>query len=826
MFRPDALAASDDGYFVRGIVRDSISDSPLGYASVIVDGAPRGTVADADGLFELTVPETAKALKISCMGYETKTIPIRRTRLGIIAVYLSPQTVELAEVVAHRAKYSKKNNPAVDFVRKLRSSSSLTDPLRHDYYRYDSYTRQTMGLDNVSKENGSFTRMPFLAEHVDTSEISGKPYLTLILSENRASSYHRNSPRRSATIIEATHTDGIDEMFAGSTLSTFLDDALPEFDLYQSDINMLQNRFVSPLSPIGPDFYKYYLTDTVETPAEKQIVLSFYPRNRASLGFMGHIYVPVGDTTMFIRKVEMRVPPEINLNYIDNMAVSQTFDRAPDGSRLKTSDEIALELSVAGKGAMFARRSTFYENHSFEAFSDSVFNISNSGLPKNAGDSVYWASARITGLKPGESRTDKLMSQIRSVPVLYWGEKIIRILFSSYISTSSNSKFDIGPVNSMISYNSLEGLRLRAGGMTTAALSPRWFGRFYVAHGFKDHRWKYGAEAEYCFEDKALHSREFPIRSIRATSSYDIYRPGQAFLFTTPDNVILSLRRLSDDRATYQRLQRLEFNYEWDSHFSVMAALYNTRQESSATLQMTDGYGQNIKNYCQNTLEVAVRYAPGEKFYQFRSYRIPVNFDAPAVTLRHRYTPAWMPGTDYGSSVTDLNIQKRWWFSAWGCLDTSVSGAQVWGRAPLLDLISPPANLSYIIEPGTFSLLNPMEFMLSSYVGADVTYMANGAIFNYLPYVKKLKLREVFGVRGFWGDLSKKADPRLNPHMPQFPAGTAMAEMSHTPYLEASVGIDNIFTVLRIDYVWRLTYRNMPYTIDRSGVRVSMRFSF
>lgn len=829
MMMGQAVAWADATYFVRGIVRDSITDQPLPYASVMVSGLDRGCVSDSRGIFEMMVPADAQALQVSCLGYEKKTVPLRRNSLNMYAVYLSPSTTELRELVVRKSKYSKKNNPAVDFVNRLRSSSGLTDPRRNDYYAYDKYERIVLGLNDFDAGSGGSlkSKFHFLAEHVDTSEVSGKPYLSLLVKEKSARESFRRSPEATRQVVDGVRSVGIDEIVGQESMRVFMEDVMREIDLYDNDITLMQNRFVSPLSRIAPDFYKFYLTDTVNVAGERCVVLSFYPHNHAAFGFMGHVYVPMGDTTMFIRKVEMHVPRDINLNFVENLYISQTYDRAPDGSRLKTSDNLTVELGALG-AKMYAARTTAYANHSFEAIPDSVFGGDGKSIEVEGADArtdEFWEQARLTGIARGESRVDELMRQLRSVPIYYWGEKILRVAFMGYVPVAHNDKIDFGPVNSVLSFNSIERVRLRAGGMTTAALSPRWFGRGYVAYGFKDHRWKYNAEAEYSFIDKKEHSREFPVRSVRLTSQYDLERPGEQYLFTSEDNIVLSLKRMSDDRAMYRRLNKVEFIHEWRSGWSVNLTLANTRRTAAPTMPLLLGDGTPVGHLDENSAELTLRFAPGEKFFQTRTYRIPVNLDAPAITLRHTFAPRIM-GARYGVNRTDIDVQKRWWFSAFGYLDSYIGGGRVWGRTAFMNLFTPNVNLSYIVQPRSFDLLNPMEFMSTTNAWWELTYWANGALLNYIPIVKKLKLREVFGFRGYWGTLDDKCNPAHDPNLLQFPAETGITRLDRGPYMEASVGLENIFKVLRVDYVWRLNYRDVPYAIDRSGLRIAIHMTF
>lgn len=829
----ETLFAAEGSYFVRGIVRDSISGDPLPYASIVVGKSPQGSVCDGQGIFEMTVPDNSKYLQVSCMGYDKKIVPLKRNSINMYVIYLSPSNTELKEIIVKKEKYSKKNNPAVDFLNRLKGDASLTDPKRNDYYSYDKYERITLGLNDFDAEdqNRIARQIPELAEHVDTSEVSGRPYLSLMVKEKKSRTNYRKSPHAEKEIIDGSRSAGIDEILDQQSMRVFMEDVLREIDLYDNDINLLQNRFVSPLSRIAPDFYKFYLTDTVEVNGERCIVLSFYPHNRSAFGFIGQVYVPEGDSTMFIRKVEMRVPKEINLNWVDNLYISQTFDRAPDGSRLKKSDDLTLELSiVAGKGKMYASRRSSYYNHSFERLPDESFGGGGASV-QIAGaedrDDSYWEEARaVTFINNGEKKVGDLMGKIRRVPFFYWSERIIKILFSGYIPIGKNSKFDFGPVNSVLSFNSIEDVRLRAGGMTTANLSPRWFGRFYVAYGFKDHRWKYQLELEYSFLDKKYHSREFPSQSIRLVSMYDLDRPGEHYDYTSPDNIVLSFGRMKNDRATYRRYNSIAFNYETYHNFTANVEVANVRQDAAPTMPFIDGYGERIAHYSENQITLTLRYAPGEKFYQTRTYRIPINLDAPAITLRQTYAPKGLFGAKYNINKTEIYLEKRWWFSSWGYLDSYISGGHVWSTTPFMSLHIPNVNTSYIVQPRSFALLNPMEFISSSYTSWEFVYMANGAILNYIPFVKKLKLREVFGFRGYWGTLDKKSNPDLHPELLRFPVGTGETKLDHGPYMEASVGLENIFRVLRVDYVWRINYRHVPYKIDRHGIRIAVHITF
>lgn len=823
---------------LTGIVRDSLTREPVPFATVFLIGTDRGTLTDDNGQYTLTTALRFDSVQGAAMGYDTRRLPAPPRRDNMrLDIDLHSTGVMLGTVVAKPRKehYSKKNNPAVDFMERIRATADINDPRKRDNYNYDKYERITLAINdyhfNDSARSGIDRQFKFLKDYVDTNKLSGKPILNVALREKISSVHHRLKPSAGEKeYVTAIRNSGLDEFLDPQSTQLFYEDVMREIDVYRNDITLLQQRFVSPLSRIAPDFYKFYLTDTVEIDSVRCIELTFVPRNPSTMGFTGRFYVPQGDSTMFIKRIVMRVPHDINLNFIDNLLVTQDYDRGADGSRLKRSDEMLVEASLlSGLPGMFASRTTIYTNHDFNPANDQK--IFNRGLSQiyapgaHSRDTVYWAENRTAPIDRGVGHIDRMMRQLRSKPLYYWGEKVVKTFASGYITTGNPSKFDIGPLTSTFSSNSLEGFRLRLGGMTTANLSRRLFARGYGAYGFKDHKWKYRGELEYSFRDKTYHSREFPVHSLRFTHQYDMNMLGQRFVSNNQDNMFMSLRRGKDIQMTYQRLTKLEYILEMENNLSITGRLQNAREEATRYMTFVNGHGESFRDYTMNSATIELRYAPGEKFYQMKTGRVQINFDAPVLTLSHTFAPKGILGNRFGLNVTELSFTKRFWFSAFGYTDVFLKGGHVWSRSPYPNLLIPNANLSYFIQLESFSCMNPMEFVNDSYMQWDLTYWANGAILNYIPLLKKLKLREAFFCRGLWGNLSDRNRPWLNPELFAFPADARTQMMTRTPYIEAGIGIDNLFKVLRVDYTWRLTYRDNPGAC-RGGLRFMFHFSF
>ncbi|MBQ1738016.1 MAG: carboxypeptidase-like regulatory domain-containing protein [Muribaculaceae bacterium] len=814
---------------ITGLVRDSLSREGIAYASISLMGTSEGTIANDKGGFNINTRASFTRLRISAMGYKTKEVEIKPGQGSVILVDLASSGVELDEVVVRKGKekYSKKDNPAVEMIRKLRARRDDNDPKRFPHYGYTQYERMMLGLGNLDDIISKPEEQAWISEYADTSMLTGKRVLPISIKETVARDYY-DATGHKRIILGSKHA-GIDERIDQDNVKKILDDFMGEIDIFQNDVTLLTNRFVSPLSRIAVDFYKFYLNDTVDVDGERCAVLSFVPFTPQTFGFLGRLYVSLEDTTMFIKRVSMGVPYDINLNYVERMSVVQDFDRAPNGSRLKVRDNIEVSFKLMpGVPEAFARRETTYRDHNFERPETGAFNFKGSQSIGSGAEFMpdeFWQEYRPEDVRSTTASIKGLMQRLRGSKLFYWAEQFVVVMVNGYIPTAKVSKVDIGPLNTLISGNSMEGLRLRLGAMTNVNLSRRWFARAYMAYGFRDKRLKYMGSLEYSFVPKKSLDQEFPIHSLRLTHRYDVDKLAQHYLYTNQDNVFLTLRRHKDVRMQYLRTTRLEYRHEWYNHFSIALSIEHNIHESTRYVPFVYADGDVRQRYTQAGFTAQLRFAPGETFYQARSYRVPINMDAPIMTLTQTYMPKGFMGSLHEINKTELGIQKRFWFSAFGYADVIVKGEKVWSKVAYPDLLMPNVNLSYTIQPESYSLMKPMEFINDQALSWDLTYWGNGVLMNRLPLIKRLRLREVLTLRGIWGSLSDKNNPAQSSDVFLFPADALCQPMGDKPYMEAGVGIDNILTILRVDYVWRLTYRDHAGT-DRRGVRIQLHFNF
>ncbi len=835
-----SVAVNGQTTLIKGVVTDSLSGETLPYASVMLKGTDAGTITDENGEFSFSTSKRVQAVEVSYLGYDAKDVKIVSGKVNNLDVRLVPSGIALDEVVIRpqHERYRRRDNPAVDFVKKVIDSRNNNDPRNHDYYCYDRYERILVAINDFSPKKKKSGKYDFVSEFVDTLEI-GTSVLPISEKEKLESVFYRNSPKSEKHVVKGSKSAGVDEVFTRDGVQQFLDEAFKEVNIFQNNISLFLQRFVSPLSTIGPAFYKYYLLDTLEVNNQSCVDLGFVPFNSESFGFTGHLYVTL-DSTYFVKKVLLNVPKDINLNFVHGMTIEQTFERLPDDTRIITKDDIRLYFKLSEKSrGLYAQRLNIYSNHSFDepdemqakVFSESAPVITLDGAYNRTED--FWNENRPDGEKDrNPNSVDKLMARLRSVSAFYFTEKVITILVSGYIPTNKDplkNKFDLGPMNSTINGNAIEGARFRVGGGTTPVFNEHWFLEGYAAYGTRDEKLKYDALVEYSFNPRKDFRLEYPMHSLRLEYSYDINKLGQNYMYTSRDNVMLSIRRKKDTRATYLRKAELTYTREHYNGISYGAVIRGFREYATPYSEFnrigSDGISTtSLSHYNMTELELKFRYGKNEKFYQTRTMRVPITFDAFIFNLSHIMAKKGLLGSSYNYQRTEVGMQKRFWFSAFGYADLIVKGGKVWNKVPYPLLILPNANLTYTIQPESYTNMNALEFINDEYLSWDLTYYMNGNLFNRLPLIKKLKWREVFCFRGLWGHLTDKNNPFKDwEGLYEFPEGSYV--MGKTPYMEASVGIENIFKFLRIDYVWRMSYRNNP-DIQKRGIRCTMRLSF
>ena len=838
---------------IKGVVTDSVTHEPLMYISVYYqEKRDMGTITNIDGEYSLEARRNGGTLVFSAVGYITKKVKLNPgTR--VLNVKLQPDDIMLSEVVVKpkKEKYSRKNNPAVEFMKKVIENKKALKLEENDYYQYQKYEKMKMSLNDVTPdkmEKGIYKKFSFFKDQVEVSPKTNKMILPISIKETASKTIFRKSPKSEKTIIEGMNSTGIEEFFnTGDMLGTILTDVFSDINIYDDDIRLLQRRFVSPIGRGAISFYKYYLMDTLMVDKQECVHLTFVPQNPQDFGFTGHLYV-VKDSTYAVKKCTMNLPKKTGVNFVENLDIVQQFEQLPDSNWVLTDDDMTVELHfVKGIQGLEVQRTTKYSDYQFTEIEPRLFRLKGNVIKEAnmlAKSDEYWAKVRQVPLTKKESTMDVFMNRIEQIPGFKYVIFGAKALIENFVETGGKkhpSKFDFGPINTMITSNYVNGTRFRLSGMTTGNLDPHWSLSGYGAYGTKDKKWFYSGQVAYSFNKREYVLWEFPKHYIAFKYTYDVMSPMDKYLATDKDNLFVGWKWTTVDQMSYMRDATLTYELETNTGFSVQAMARHRNDQPAGQLQYWKNNGGTpgqwdekntlVHDITTTELGVTLRYAPGETFVNTKQRRVPVSLDAPTFTLSHTAGFKGVLGGEYNFNLTEASIRKRFWLGSWGKLDVTARAGAQWNTVPFPLLNLPMANLSYITQNNeSFNLINNMEFLNDRYASLNLSYDMNGKLFNRIPLIKKLKWREMFRIRGLWGTLTDKNNPYKsnNPDLFLFPMRDGVPTshvMGKTPYVEASVGIYNIFKLLHIEYVRRLTYTDIP-GVKKGGIRFMILMIF
>lgn len=831
---------------LQGQLLDSITGLPIDFANIVEKGTTNGTISDAKGNFSM-LAKPGSTVTVSYLGYNDYNIIVgnRKTNLTIRLV---PNDVQLSEVVVKpkHERYRRKDNPAVELMRHVIEHKRRHLPEDHDYFRKERYDNMTYSFNNFDDGYVAMWRkkFPFIDDFVDTAFVSGGPILPVTSDERIETHYYRKQGNLRKVVTEAEQHAGMDDMLPEQFVAIFKTEVFPEIDLLDDNIYLYRKKFVSPISDFGITFYKYYILDTLKLDdGNRYIDLGFAPLMPQSFGFVGHLYV-TADSSYFVKKAELNLPPDINLNFVRNLHVEFENDRLADSTQVVVRKRFDSEINVTASSlGFYAHRIVRYGGFTSQMPSDAeeVFRrppiVRSPLIAKQTADLSYWKSHRLTDDYDPDRSVQAMMNKMRKVPFYKYAEVVLGWIFKGFVPVDDRvddrSHFMFGPVNTLCSWNQLEHARFRVGGITTANVNPHLFASGYAAYGIEDHKWKYDAALEYSFRPKKMYANEFPIHSLKLESSFDAKELGLV-INTNRDNFVISLRRETDPKFTYVRSNSLLYTLELWNHFSLklkgdLKSEYQSRLGEFR--QVGTGMLQDHYNLAMGTL--SLRWAPKESFVQMRTNRIRVDDLHPVFELSHQFAKKGVLGSDYNYQRTDFMFQKRFWLNFFGYADLKVDAGKIWTQVPYTLLSTPNANTGFTIREGAFSQLESMEFIYDQFVSWDVVYKMNGLIFNNLPWIRHLKLREIVSFRGVYGKLSDQNDPTAilpdgsfrNPDIFTLPSNGPVYKLGKDPYMEVAFSIDNIFKAVRLEYIRRLNYLDHP-GVSKHGFQIAVGVTF
>ena len=813
---------------VSGYVFDEFNE-PVSFATIIFQGSTQGTITDENGKFYLESKETWNALAVSFIGYETLNVPLEKKVNYNLKFILKEEAAQLDAVVIVSGKQSKKNNPAIDLLRKIWTNKRSNGLKQFNQYEYDKYEKIEFDLNTIDStliKSKLFRGMEFVFDEVDTSSVTGKTYLPIFINEAVSKVYGNNVINKTKEDLQGNKNSGFSN---NQVIIDFVDDLYTDFNVYDNYLKFFDKSFVSPLSKTGINTYNYVLSDSTFIGDKWCYNIIYYPRRKNELTFKGDFWV--ADTTYAIKEINLQASKSANINWVKEIYIEQEFEVLNDSLFLVTRDYMLSDFAFNKKEksrGVYGKRTTLYNNYKFDIEKDKkfydkdVYNYDSDVY--NRGDE-FWDDNRLEKLNKDEKGVYKMLDTLKTVKKFKRLYNLGSILASGYIEFNE-LPLDYGPVFSTFGFNEVEGIRLRTGGRTYFGPNDLWRLEGFLAYGFKDDKFKYGISGKWLLDKKSR-------LIISGGNRRDVEQTG-ASLTTSTDVLGRSLASSSvvgtgaNDKLTSINLTSLAIEAEpWQNVVFRLGGNYRTLESASPTFSLdyntTTGVASEIKQYETN---VSVSYFPGRKMTGFGVERRIANDYFARLFAQVTRGDKNILNSDFDYTKVQLSYTQPWQMGGFGRLFTTIEAGKTFGEVPLGLLSVIPGNQTYFSIYNTFSQLDFYEFVSDTYASFHFEHNFNGRLFSRIPFLRKLNLREIISVRGVIGNISDENLALSN--VPSNPNNLKLVAPSNEPYYEYSLGIGNIFKVFRIDFNFRGNYKDKVIYPDvrKFGVTGSFGFYF
>jgi hypothetical protein len=822
---------------VNGRITNALTGQPIPNVNVAFTGSSYSTISDSQGKFFLSARGSYKRVSFSFMGAQSLSREIRPNRVNELQIHLKSSQRQLQEVrisAGKRKKYRNKGNPAVELIQEIIDHKNINRMQSADYLQYDQYERIGLSFFHLSPEfiNSSFfSKYKFM---LDTTEVINgeiQTSLPVFFSEKLSENYFRKKPSKSIKVLQAQKELNIIKFVDTVGVNIYINRIYGDnIDIYENNIFIITNQFLSPIANHAPDFYKFFIADTIKIGNEKFIEVNFTPRNKGDLLFEGKLLVTM-DGRYAVKSCELDVNRQININFMRSLKIVLDFQKHNDGRYYLNKSDVKADFGIfkdRGLGVI-GERTVFRSNYKLNSpLSNEFYKGKDLQIADNVNqpDTTFWLHHRTDTLSKQQgliyTHINKL-ENMRSFKRATW-----------IASTITNGFADLGPVQigqlgSTFAFNNQEGIRFQAGARTTPEFNKTVYLDGYTAYGTKDATAKYDLNTYFSLNKTAPY--RFPNDYFKIGYLYDVSLPGEDLAAVNTQATLTSFSTGKNDYWLYNKIFNLVYVKDFENHFSYNLGFENWNQQAAGTLlyQLNDADHTIVHNLTTSEVDLGLRYAPHEQIIQGSMVRFSIYSKYPIIALQINHGIAGFLGGSYNYNNITTNITKRFYFSQLGYSDVAVLGGLITGKVPFPLLDISPANRSIAYDPNAYNQMGYLEFVSDHYVGLNFTQSFNGFFLNKIPLIDHLKWREYFSFKVLYGGLRNENNPAYSSGLYKFPVGgngtNGTYALGNVPYIEGGVGIGNIYKIIRVDLIKRFNYLDHP-GIGEYGVKISFNPDF
>lgn len=820
------LASAQQVTKIMGTIKDAQTKEPLPFANIILKGTKIGTISDINGNFKIETKEKADSIVVSLIGYQRLAKKILIGHFQTIHFELKPSAIALQEVtVTTKKRKHNKDTLALELLDKIWDHKKENDIEKLDYYEYETYNKVQFDLNNLSDDflnKKIMKNFQFVKNYIDTSTVNGKAYLPVFILESVSDFYYRKKPKAEREYIKATHASGINN----ESVNQFMGNMYIKINLYDDYIDLFGKGFVSPIARLGRLYYRYYLVDSGFIDQRKCYHLAFVPKIKQDNVFNGDLWVV--DTVFAIKKIEMRIDKNVNINFINNVIVTQEFTPVAQMAWMLSKETIIADFNIFenpnNTTGFFGRKTTLFRNQIVnKPREESIYNTtSNIIVAENStiNDEQFWDTIRHEPLNEKEKGIFNMVDSIKNVKTFRTFYDIMNAIITYYYVWG---KIELGPYFTIYSFNNVEGNRFRIGVRTSNEISTKYMLEQYIAYGTKDQRFKYGGNFLYIFDKN-------PRKAFNIDYKHDMEQLGQSITAFREDNILSStFRRGPQYTLSMVNQVKTSYEHEWFQGFSNTFQIkwreYFPYEYQTFTLFNENGTNTYYSSFKTYEIAINTRFAYNEKFVMGEFERISLGTQYPVINFTATAGLKNILGSQFNYQKLQLTIDH--WFNTYplGYGKYIIDAGKIFGKLPYPLLKLHEGNQTYFFDDYAFNLMNYYEFVSDQWISLSYTHYFDGFFLNKIPIMRKLKWRELAWGKGLIGFLNKE-----NLNLMPFPSTLYTLDrnqdLNHLkPYIEAGIGIENIFKFIRIDALWRFSYLNHP-NISKFGFRMSYYFKF
>jgi hypothetical protein len=799
---------------ISGIIYDSHSEERIPFASISFKNSTVGQLSDSAGRFSFNLSAwPSDTLEITSVGYQPYFFVVNTSKDSILTNILMERGT-FNEGVRVRVKVNK----GLLLWRKIVKHKEENDRYRFDNFSYELYNKLELDIKNVNFEKfGKFKPLKpisdIINQNMDTSE--GVKYLPSYLTETLSDYYYSKSPKRRREIIKAANTNGV----KNESVVKLLGGTDQVVNVYNNFIPILDKKFVSPISDNGDYYYNYRVVDTQFINKRRFYHLVFIPKRKGGDTFEGDCWVH--DSTFAIQKMNLRLGKEANVNFIENLSLIQEYKLINDSTWFLSKDKFVADLSPIGKDrpGFIGRKTTTYE-HVLVNDSSIVNELAKNKIVEeiitlpdaNERSKEFWSEARHEELTKTEAGIIRMIDTLLNARSFQRFTKTANFIGTGYLNVGN---YQIGPWFNWITNNSWEGYRVRFDLGTNKHFDKRWWWHGYLAYGFGDKKLKGKAELFYL-------PKKHPRLYLFGSYTNDIDWGQSYYGEVTQDNVFALAVRKKNVPVKYLKVNEKRFEFFNETRFglSTLFAATSRNYLPLRNLIPKDSFDAVPGRSPLNTFEVSlkIRFAYLEKFLETTFFRTSLGSPYPITELYLTRGVSGILASNYDYTKISASVSDYFTIPPFGSISYYIYGGKTFGTLPYMLLDIAPGNELYYYNKYAFNMMNRWEFVHDRYASINIEHNIGNGLFRMFP---KLRFRQFWTAKALWGSLSD-ANRALN-----FKQGHSFQTLDGRTYLELGTGVDNIFKVFRLDFIWRVLPATLAKSNDKTfGIFGSFRLVF